>query len=77
LLPALDNFDIILANINKNVLLSDIPTYASKLKPGGVLVLSGYYKADLDEIETACRQAGLTRQKFKEKNNWVASKYVF
>ena len=77
LLRSLPTFDIILANINKNVLLADIQAYTSQLKPGGILGLSGFYVDDLEAIDIACQHAGLTRQKFQEKNNWVAAKYVF
>ena len=70
-------FDLILANINKNVLLEDIPTYVSKLTAGGILALSGFYSEDLADIDTRCQEAGLRREKFQQKNNWVAAKYVF
>ena len=43
-------FDLILANINRNVLLSDIPAYASALKKGGTLLLSGFYESDVLQI---------------------------
>ena len=43
-------FDVLLANINKNVLLRDIPVFAEKLKEGGVLFLSGFYENDCSEI---------------------------
>ena len=77
LLDAQPAFDVILANINKNVLLEDVPIYASKLNPDGMLALSGFYVDDLGEIDSVCRQAGLSREKFQKKNNWVAAKYVF
>jgi ribosomal protein L11 methyltransferase len=45
-----ENFDVIFANIHKNVLISDLPAYNSVLKPGGLLVMSGFYTEDLAEI---------------------------
>ena len=45
-----DHFDIILANINRNVLLNDIPQYAAYLRPGGHLLLSGFYEEDIPEL---------------------------
>ena len=45
-----ENFDIILANINRNILISDIPTYVSVLNPGGQLLLSGLCFFDVDDI---------------------------
>lgn len=77
LLNTLSQFNIILANINKNTLLKDIPVYAAYLESGGLLALSGFYKDDLLDIDAACQKAGFTREKFLEKNKWVAAKYVF
>ncbi|UCD61934.1 MAG: 50S ribosomal protein L11 methyltransferase, partial [Flavobacteriaceae bacterium] len=70
-------YDIIMANINRNILLSDIPIYVKHLKKGGVLLLSGFYKADIPLISKECATNGLSFQENLEKNNWVASKYVF
>ena len=70
-------YDIILANINRNILLSDIPVYVKHLRKGGVLLLSGFYKEDMSLISKVCTANGLSFQENLEKNNWVASKYVF
>ncbi|MDL2255685.1 50S ribosomal protein L11 methyltransferase [Parabacteroides sp. OttesenSCG-928-K15] len=67
-------FDIIFANINRNTLLQDIPSYAQNLKPGGELYMSGFYKEDIPVIEDACKQQKLKLVSFTEKNNWVAVK---
>lgn len=69
-------FDVILANINRNILLEDIPVYANCLKKGGTLFLSGFYLEDLDAISSKCDAYGLEFEKNLEKNNWVAAKYV-
>lgn len=69
-------YDIIIANINRNILLEDIPTYASCLKKGGQLFLSGFYLSDLKMISAKCEASGLQFLKKIEKNNWVAVKYV-
>ncbi|MGB5482699.1 MAG: 50S ribosomal protein L11 methyltransferase [Eudoraea sp.] len=71
------SYDIILANINRNILLSDISVYAGHLKKDGVLLLSGFYKEDIALISKECAAHGLSFQENLEKNNWVASKYVF
>ncbi|MGB5783446.1 MAG: 50S ribosomal protein L11 methyltransferase, partial [Eudoraea sp.] len=71
------SYDIILANINRNILLSDISVYAGHLKKDGVLLLSGFYKEDIALISKECAVHGLSFQENLEKNNWVASKYVF
>ena len=71
------NYDIIMANINRNILLSDISIYIQHLKKGGVLLLSGFYKEDIPLLSKECEANGLSFQENLEKNNWVASKYVF
>lgn len=70
-------FDVIIANINRNILLEDIPKYVRCLEPNGVLLLSGFYKEDLNLISRECTKQGLMFEKNLEKNNWVAAKYVF
>ena len=69
-------FDMILANINRNSLLKDIPKYHSHLKRSGTLLLSGFYLKDLDAISAKCRQYDLKLEKKMHKNDWVAAKYV-
>lgn len=69
-------YDIIIANINRNILLKDIPTYSSCLNENGILLLSGFYLRDLDMISTKCMSYNLQFEKNSEKNNWVAAKYV-
>lgn len=66
------NFDIILANINKNVLLSEIKTYASYLKTGGHLLLSGFYTTDIDDLKAEAGVHGLTEVNRAEKETWAS-----
>jgi len=70
-------YDIILANINKNILLTDIPAYVKSLQKGGILLLSGFYEKDLPDINKKCDSLQLKLEKKFKKNNWVAAKYVF
>lgn len=70
-------YDIILANINKNILLSDMEHYLKCLKKTGVLFVSGFYEEDIFDISAKTQQFGLQYSKKFEKNNWVAVKYVF
>jgi len=72
----LPEYDLIVANINRNVLLNDIPVYARFLKPHGVLLLSGFYSGDLDLINEAARDAGLQYFSHKTANNWIGAKFV-
>lgn len=70
-------FDIILANINRNILLMDIPVYTQHLKQGGLLFLSGFYiDPDLEIIQQKCKEEDLIPVDHKEKNKWVAAKFV-
>lgn len=70
------HFDIILANINRNILLADMEKYADCLTKGGELYMSGFYKADIPVIEAELNRNGLELIDFKEKNNWVVVKTV-
>jgi len=65
-------YNIILANINRNVLLADIPIYATLLYPGATLVMSGFYTEDLDAIMAVSLAHNLIYQSKREKNNWVS-----
>ncbi|MDV7140809.1 50S ribosomal protein L11 methyltransferase [Maribacter sp. TH_r10] len=69
-------YDVIIANINRNILLADIPEYAKCLTKGGQLFLSGFYKEDIPLISKKCSEYGLNFEKNLQKNNWVAVKYV-
>jgi len=69
-------YDVILANINRNTLLKDISVYSKCLNSGGTLILSGFYRQDLDVISLKCEEYGLKFAKKLEKNNWVSAKYV-
>ena len=70
-------YDVILANINRNVLLEDISIYAACLDSEGILVMSGFYNTDMPMITKKCCEYALNFKKNLERNNWVAAKYVF
>jgi len=69
-------YNVILANINRNILMEDIPVYVECLTSGGTLLLSGFYLEDLDAISSKCAAYGLQFEKNLEKNNWISAKYV-
>jgi len=69
-------FDIILANINRNILLADMERYADCLSTGGELYMSGFYVQDIPLIESEANRNGLTLIDYHEKNNWVAVKTI-
>ena len=70
-----EKYNLILANINRNILLSDIPAYAQDLLPEGILLVSGFYLEDLPAIQERCREVGLTFVSYIERNNWVSAKF--
>ena len=71
-----ESFDIILANINRNVLLEDIPTYVNALTPGGELLLSGILQEDFEKIHSLALQSGLSFHGKLERNNWNAARFT-
>lgn len=68
-------YDIIIANINRNILLNDIGKYSECLHSGTTLILSGIYKTDVDTITNECNKHGLYYLSMKEKNKWVAVRF--
>lgn len=71
-IPAFGTFDIVFANINRNILLNDIRHYADCMKPGAILFMSGFYTEDIPAIKTECERNGLNFISYAERNNWVA-----
>ncbi len=68
-------YDVVIANINRNILLNDMEAYRKCLAKDGELYLSGFYKEDLPIITEACNNLGFTFVENKEKNKWVAAKF--
>ena len=64
-------FGGILANINRNILLSEIPKYNQHLKPGGWLVTSGFYETDQADIEQCAMENGLKKRRSNTRNQWA------
>lgn len=55
-----DRFDIVIANINRNILIADMPAFRAHMKQGAQLILSGFYEADVPMIEAAAKEHGLS-----------------
>lgn len=71
-------FDIILANINRNILIDQLETYARVSKPGTLLFLSGFYEEpDLSILKEKCASLGFSYLQHKELHNWVAARFRF
>ena len=69
-------FNTILANINRNVLLEDIPKYAAVLNKNGQLFVSGFYVEDLTLIKDVALSSGYTFNGNLEKDNWVSAQFI-
>jgi ribosomal protein L11 methyltransferase len=65
-----DTYDIILANINRNILVEDVNVYTKHLSPGGKIIMSGFYVEDIPIIERTALSNGLQLINSTEKNNW-------
>ena len=70
-----ERYDIILANINRNILLQDIPQYVKCMNAGALLFLSGFYEEDLPALRYCCAQNGLKYLDHKSKDKWVAAQF--
>ena len=69
-------YDVVIANINRNILLQDLDKYAAVLREGGVLLLSGFYEDDISIIKEKCSALKLNFTQKLEKNLWVALKFL-
>ena len=68
-------YDMILANINKNILLADMEAYSNSLPSGAVIMFSGFYINDLEDIKSRALMYGLQYIMHIDKNEWVAAKF--
>jgi len=69
-------FNIILANINRNILIDQIHRYSDVLKPGGILLVSGFYQEDIPLIVDESERHNLEFINFKSLSNWVSVKFI-
>jgi len=69
-------YDVIIANINRNILLNDMNTYMKCLNEEGIILFSGFYKEDIPIIDAEVSKFGLTLDTVIERNNWVSLKYL-
>jgi ribosomal protein L11 methyltransferase len=71
----INKFDVILANIHKNVLLEDMNAYSNALNEGGILIMSGFYEHDLTDITNKAITLNYIKLEDKSKNKWIAASY--
>ena len=76
LLEGREPFDVIIANINRNILLADMDRYAACIHQGSELFMSGFYVQDIPAIREKAESLGMTFVHHREKNNWAAVKFV-
>ena len=65
------SFDLVMANINRNILLADMPMMHEKMAPGARLILSGFYTADIPMLIEKAQRLGMTLVAQKEDNEWA------
>ena len=70
-----NSYDVLLANINRNILLQDIPTYALCIRKGGLLFVSGFYVEDMPMIVGTAMHAGLEYVSHDSIDNWCCIKF--
>ena len=66
-----DRFDYVVANINRNILLQDMPRFRQVMKPQAILILSGFYTEDIPLLEEKGKELGMVLEKQWENNNWA------
>ncbi len=71
-----DTFDLVIANINRHILLADIKYYVRTMRERSILLLSGFYLEDLPDIQEECKKHGFLLSNKKLKKNWVCAKFV-
>ena len=68
-------YELIIANINRNILLADMQAYANCLVSGGTLLLSGFYAEDIPFLEASCSENGMQYVSQLQRNNWVSLEF--
>lgn len=68
-------YDVVLANINRNILLNDMDKYIRTMKENAEIYFSGFYTEDISSIKKAAEEKGLIFENQLEKNNWVSLKF--
>lgn len=75
-LKSVEGADMLLANINRNIVIADMPAYAAALKIGGTLLLSGFYTADLAMVREAAEAAGMEFESSTSRQDWACAAFT-
>lgn len=76
LLKGGEDYDVFIANINRNILSDNMEIYSESIKNGGVLFLSGFYENDISILENKCAEFGFVLTESRIKDNWAAMRLV-
>lgn len=76
LLKGDENYDLFIANINRNILINDMPTYTKSIKVGGQLLLSGFYESDIEQLISETEKHGFELQEKRNKESWAALRFI-
>ena len=69
-------FDVVLANINRNILLNDMPAYLEIMNAGSVLIISGFYEEDVKLLDEKAKTLGLVKTSQKTDNHWCCLTFI-
>ncbi|MDD7597086.1 MAG: 50S ribosomal protein L11 methyltransferase [Prevotella sp.] len=69
-------FDVVLANINRNILLNDMPTYLEMMNAGSILIISGFYEEDVKLLDEKANLLGLVKTSQKTDNHWCCLTFI-
>ena len=71
-----DDFDYVIANINRNILLADMQYYTARMHKGSTLFISGFYTDDIEVLKEEAERHGLRYEAFAENNRWAMMRLV-
>jgi ribosomal protein L11 methyltransferase len=69
-------FDVVVANINRNILLNDLPTFVGKMSPQATLLMSGFYDTDVTMLTERAATLGLQKVSCRQKGDWTCLGFV-
>lgn len=70
-----ERFDVVIANINRNILIADMSTFATHIKPDGVLILSGFYESDVTMLTRSATENGLVLHDVITDEEWASASF--
>lgn len=70
-----ERFDVVIANINRNILIADMSAFATHIKPGGVLILSGFYESDVTMLTSSAMENGLVLHDVITDEEWASASF--